>query len=48
MSSAPGPEVAHGGLCLRCTVSAIIALAIGVGLLVLLLRAARGTVRSLR
>lgn len=48
MSSATGPDRAGGGPCLRCTVSAIIALAIGAGLLVLLVRAGRATVRSLR
>ena len=48
MSTTTGPDGARGGPCLRCTISAIIALAIGAGLLVLLVRAGRSTLRSLR
>ena len=48
MSTATGPDGARGGPCLRCTISAIVALAIGAGLLVLLVRVGRSTVRSLR
>jgi hypothetical protein len=47
MSDTTRPDAASGP-CARCVISAVLALAISAGLALLLFRAARGTVRSLR
>jgi hypothetical protein len=47
MSDKARPAAASGP-CARCVISAVLALAISTGLVLLLFRAARGTVRTLR